>query len=184
MESRFKFSSIYLDLFSCQTLMPFGRRRAFPTASATCSARTSLPLFKTESHSSTIQFSRRKAQLHDCFGSFWCLCLWGTWPAAFWRARSFLLFPFLEVLAFGGWGGDDPSWPLTSSLCSSPLFLFFLITSSPWENPRGGARGEVPNGSGADVPSTDAMLIDHFCIGIFSVGLGSGLKRDGNQITG
>ena len=59
MESRFKFSSICLDLFSCHTFMSSGRRRAFPTASATFLPRT-LPLFWTESPSSTVRPSTRK----------------------------------------------------------------------------------------------------------------------------
>ena len=184
MESRFKFSSICLDLFSCHTFISSGRRRAFPTR---------WPLVHPgHFHSSgpsllRLRFGhqREKPQLHYSFGSFQCWTCWETWPAAFWRARADLLLPFLDGDFFLRGSVEGSSCPPSSSSSSSfPFFLFLLITSSPWKNLRGGGNEEDPEGCGTDVSRTAPILIERLWIGMSSSGWWVELRRDGNRITG
>ena len=162
----------------------FWKEKSLSNSLATCPPRT-LPLFRTESPSSTVRPSTRKTQLHYSFGSFQCWTCWETWPAAFWRARADLLLPFLDGDFFLRGSVEGSSCPpSSSSSSSSPFFLFLLITSSLWKNLRGGGNEEDPEGCGTDVSRTAPILIERLWIGMSSSGWWVGLRRDGNRITG
>ena len=103
---------------------------------------------------------------------------------AFWRARSFLLFPFLDRdLVLEGLVGANACCSPASSAPSYPLFLLFIM-DSPSENPGARGRVEVSEVWGASDPSTDPKLIERLCIGISSLVFGVGSNTEGNWMTG